>query len=135
MSLRIRLVLWLGCVLAVTLTLGCVLAGVHAAKSVRAEMLAALATGQQAVVNSVQEIGGSPDGQRDLRHLVATFDGNRHVRATLTDDSGAVVAASVLLRPKQPIPAWFRGALRPTLAPIVLAVPSGMITLVADPTN
>ena len=135
MSLRIRLVLWLGCVLAVTLSLGCVLAGVHAAKSVRAEMLAALATGQQAVVNNVQEVGNSPDGQRELRHLVATFDGNRHLRAVLTDGSGSVVATSVLLRPKRPIPAWFRTALRPTLAPILLTVPSGVITLVADPTN
>jgi two-component system sensor histidine kinase UhpB len=135
MSLRIRLVLWLGCVLAVTLTLGCVLAGVHAAKSVRAEMLAALATGHQAVVNNVQEVDASPDRQRDLRHLVATFDGNRHLRAVLTDGNGSIIATSVLLRPKRPIPAWFRTALRPTLAPIMLTVPSGVITLAADPTN
>jgi two-component system sensor histidine kinase UhpB len=135
MSLRIRLVLWLGCVLAVTLSLGCVLAGWHAAASVRAEMQAALAMGQQAVVNGVQEIGGSADGPGELRHLVATFDGNRHVRAVLSDRKGTIVAASVLQPPVRPIPAWFRGALGPTLTPIVLAVPSGVITLVANPTN
>jgi two-component system sensor histidine kinase UhpB len=135
MSLRIRLVLWLGCVLAVTLSLGCVLAGLHAVASVRAEMQAALAVGQQAVVNSVQDIGVSPNSQRELQHLVAAFDGNRHVRAVFRDGSGAVIAASVLQPPVRPIPAWFRGALRPTLAPIVLTVPSGVITLIADPTN
>jgi two-component system sensor histidine kinase UhpB len=131
MSLRVRLVLWLGCVLAVTLGLGCALAGWHAAGSVRAEMQAALATGRQSVANSLREDTLS----RELRRVVATFDGNRHVRAIFTDAEGAVVAASVLQPPARPIPAWFRHALGPTLAPVVLTVPSGAITLVADPTN
>jgi two-component system sensor histidine kinase UhpB len=131
MSLRLRLVLWLGCVLAVTLGLGCALAGWHAAGSVRAEMQAALATGRQSVANSLREVTLS----RELRRVVATFDGNRHVRATFTDDQGSVVAASLLQPPARPIPAWFRRALGPTLAPVVLTVPSGAITLVADSTN
>ncbi|MEA2772661.1 MAG: two-component system, NarL family, sensor histidine kinase UhpB, partial [Acetobacteraceae bacterium] len=84
MSLRIRLVLWLGCILAVTLGLGCALAGWRAVASVRAEMQSALATGRQAVANSIEEIALSAYGSRELRHLVATFDGNRHVRATFT---------------------------------------------------
>jgi two-component system sensor histidine kinase UhpB len=135
MSLRIRLVLWLGCVLAVTLALGCALAGWHAVASVRAEMQAGLATGRQAVANSIQEIAGSPAGPHELRQVVATFDGNRHVRATFTNDLGAIVAISVLQTPARPIPAWFRRAIGPVLAPVVMPVPSGAITLVADPTN
>ena len=79
MSLRTKLVLWLGCVLAITLGLGCALAGLHAVGSVRAEIQAALATGRQAVVNGLEEIAESAGGPRELRHLVATFDGNRHV--------------------------------------------------------
>jgi two-component system, NarL family, sensor histidine kinase UhpB len=135
MSLRTRLVLWLGCVLAITLSLGCALAGLHAVGSVRAEIQAALVTGRQAVINGLEEVAQSGGGPPELRHLVATFDGNRHVRATFTDSSGAVVAASVLQPPARPIPAWFRRAIGPSLPPVVLTVPSGAITLVADPTN
>jgi two-component system, NarL family, sensor histidine kinase UhpB len=129
MSLRIRLVLWLGCVLAVTLGLGCALAGWHARASVRAEMQAALATGRQTVANSLVE------GAREMPQVVAIFDGNRHVRAVFSDGQGAIVAASVLQRPARPIPGWFRRAIGPDLAPVVLAVPRGVVTLVADPTN
>ncbi|HET6306769.1 MAG TPA: HAMP domain-containing protein [Rhodopila sp.] len=135
MSLRTRLVLWLGCVLAITLSLGCALAGWHAAGSVRAEMQAALATGRQEVVNGLAEIRESGGGVGDLRHLVATFDGNRHARAIFTDGSGTILAASVLQPPARPIPAWFRRLIGPVLAPVVLASPSGLVTLVADPTN
>ena len=78
MSLRIRLVLWLGCVLAVTLGLGCALAGWHARASVRAEMQAALATGRQTVANSLVE------GAREMPQVVAIFNGNRHVRAVFS---------------------------------------------------
>jgi two-component system sensor histidine kinase UhpB len=129
MSLRIRLVLWLGCVLAVTLALGCALAGWHARASVRAEMQAALATGRQTVANSLVE------GAREMPQVVATFDGNRHVRAIFADGQGVVVAESVLQRPMRPIPVWFRRAIGPDLAPAVLTVPAGAVTLVADPTN
>jgi two-component system sensor histidine kinase UhpB len=135
MSLRIRLVLWLGCSLALTLGLGCALAGWHAVASVRAEMQAALATGQQTVANDIEEIGVSPDAARELRHLVATFDGNRHVRATWIDGRGTAIATSVLQLPARPIPAWFRRAIGPDLAPVVVPVSSGTISLVADPTN
>jgi two-component system, NarL family, sensor histidine kinase UhpB len=144
MSLRIRLVLWLGCVLAVTLGLGCALAGWHAVASVRTEMQSALGTGRQAIANSIEEIAGSApgpvDGSCELRHLVAAFDGNRHVRATLVDSRGTIIAASILQTPARPAPIWFRRALSPVLAPVILTVPpgtasSGAIILVANPTN
>ena len=131
MSLRAGLVLWLGCVLAITLSLGCVLAGWHAAGSVRAEMQAALVTGRLSVANSI----GENTESRELRHLVATFDGNRHVRAVLSGRPGETIAASVLQSPVQPVPDWFRRMIAPALMPVVLAVPSGTITLFADPTN
>jgi two-component system sensor histidine kinase UhpB len=135
MSLRIRLVLSLGCVLAVTLGLGCALAGWHAIASVRAELQSALATGRQEIANNIEEITGSAQGSHDLSRLVAAFDGNRHVRATFIDDRGTVIAASVIQAPARPVPAWLRRAIGPALVPVVLSVPSGAITLVADPTN
>jgi len=135
MSLRTRLVLWLGCVLAVTLGLGCALAGWHAVASVRTEMQSALETGQHAVANSIDEIAGSASAPNDLRHLVATFDGNRHVRASYSDTQGAVIASSIIQAPARPIPEWFRRSIGPALVPVVLPAASGAITLAADPTN
>ena len=140
MSLRVRLVASLACVLAVTLSLGCALASWHAAKSVRTEMRAALAVGRQAVVNGFEEMAASAEPQRGLRHLIATFDGNRHVRATVTDRRGAVVAVSALAAPARPVPAWFRSAVGPAPDPLRMTLPEGLgeggaITLDADPTN
>jgi two-component system sensor histidine kinase UhpB len=137
MSLRIRLVLWLGCVLAVTLALGCALAGWRAGASVRAEMQSALAAGQQSAANSIEEINGSADPLREVRHLAATFDGNRHLRTILQNDRGEVIVASAPQPPAQPIPAWFLRLLGPRLKPVVLAVPETgtLLTLEADPTN
>ncbi len=63
--------------------------------------------GRQAVANNIAEIAGSPDEARELRHLVATFDGNRHVQATFTSAQGATIAASVL---QTPAPRFRRGS-------------------------
>nr|WP_294505460.1 HAMP domain-containing protein [uncultured Rhodopila sp.] len=132
MSLRVRLVLWLGCVLAITLALGCALAGWRAGASVRAEMQAALSTGQQNVANAIAETADTPD---ELRHLVATFDGNRHVSAVLRDGKGGVVAASALQPAAHPIPGWFLRLLGSRLPPGIMPVPGGSITLTAEPAN
>jgi two-component system sensor histidine kinase UhpB len=137
MSLRSRLVLCLAGVLAVTLGLGCALAGWRAAASVRTELQSALAVGRQAIANG---LAGGAASDAELRRLVASFDGNRHVRATLTAARGAVIAASQLQDPARPIPSWFARAIDPELAPVVLAVSLGSaddaaITLRADARN
>jgi two-component system sensor histidine kinase UhpB len=138
MSLRVRLVLWLGCVLAVTLAIGCALAGWHAGASVRAELQAALAAGQQSVANGIAELSASSDATSELQHLVATFDGNRHVRATLRNGTGEVVAVSSLQPSAHPVPGWFLRLIGPRLPPAVIAVPGrtdASITLTAEPAN
>jgi two-component system sensor histidine kinase UhpB len=143
MSLRIRLVLCLGCVLAVTLTLGCLLAGWRAIGSVRTEMLSALAVGRQAAANGIDEIANAkPDAadetMRQLRHLVATFDHNRHLRAALIGETGETEASSTLAHRARPIPAWFVAAMDPRLPDARLALPAGRpgaIVLRADPAN
>jgi two-component system sensor histidine kinase UhpB len=138
MSLRTRLVVWLGCVLAVTLAMGCALAGWHAGASVQAEMQAALAAGQQSVANGIAELSAAAGAPDELQQLVATFDGNRHVRAVLRDGTGAAVAASSLQTPAYPVPGWFHRLLGPRLPPAVIAIPGragASITLIADSGN
>jgi len=71
--------------------------------------------------------------------LVGTFDGNRHVRATLLD-AGEEVAQSRPLSPVAGVPRWFRGLIAPDLASVDV-VPSGgsprrlAIRLRTDPAN
>nr|WP_294551238.1 HAMP domain-containing protein [uncultured Rhodopila sp.] len=138
MSLRIRLVLWLGCVLAVTLVMGCALAGWHAGASVQAEMQAALSAGEQSVANGIAGLSTASGKPGELQHLVATFDGNRHVRASLRDSTGGMVAASSLQPPAHPVPMWFHRLIGTRLPPGVIAVPGrtgASITLIADSAN
>ncbi len=134
MSLRVRLVLWLGCVLAVTVALGCGLAGWRAGASVRAEMQSALVAGQRSAVNGIAETGGSTG---EIHHLIATFDGNRHLRAILRDGQGNAVVVSAPQRPAHPIPGWFLRLLGPGLPQVVLPVPGtgNVVALEADPAN
>ena len=79
------------------------------------------------------------DRAGELRQLVATFNGNRHVRATLLDGQDQPVAVSQLFVPTQPVPDWFDrliagrpGAVR---LPVPETVGGGAIALQADPIN
>jgi two-component system sensor histidine kinase UhpB len=138
MSLRARLVVALALVLALSLASGCALAGWHARRSVRAELVAALGVGAQAVRTGLDEAALSPDPDAGARRLVGTFDGDRHVRAALLDARGAVMAESRLLTPTAAVPPWFRRLIAPDLAPVAIAAGvSGRlaIRLWANPTN
>src|ERR1700722_10194964 len=108
MPLRMRLIVLIGVVLMVSLACGSVLVGWHAAGSVRTELRAALDVGAKTIRNGVDELVRSDDRARELRHLVATFNGNRHVRAILLDARDQPLAASSLFVPTQSVPRWFR---------------------------
>ncbi len=108
MPLRLRLIALIGLVLLISLTCGSVLVGWHAANSVRTELRAALDVGVRTIRNGLDESERAEDRAGALRHLIATFNGNRHVRATLIDDQERPVAASDLFIPTQLVPGWFR---------------------------
>jgi two-component system, NarL family, sensor histidine kinase UhpB len=140
MSLRLRLIVAFAIPLALSLLFGCALVGWHATRSVRAELTAALEVGRQSVRSGIEELASSADPERDLRSLVHTFDGNRHVRAALLDPSGTVLGQSRLLSPAVAVPGWFRDLIGPRIPPSDIAVPSNRagalaIRLQADPTN
>ncbi len=140
MSLRLRLIVSLAIPLAFSLVFGCVLLGWHATRSVRTELMAALDVGRQSVRNGIEELPFSSDPERDLRSLIRTFDGNRHVRAALLGPRGTVFVQSHLLPPVIAVPGWFRDLIGPHIPPLDLAVPSNLadglsIRLRTDPTN
>lgn len=140
MSLRVRLVTAVALALALSLALGCALAGWRAGRSVRAELAAALSSGAQTVRTGLDEALLARDPAAEARRLVGTFDGSRHVRASLLDEGGVATAQSRLLGPAAEMPRWFRRLIAPTLAPVDVAVGAGpsdriAIRLRADPTN
>ena len=89
MPLRVRLIALIGLVLLASLAGGSVLVGWHAASSVRTELRAALDVGANTIRNGLGELVRTNDRADELRHLVGTFNGNRHVRATLLDRTGS----------------------------------------------
>jgi two-component system sensor histidine kinase UhpB len=134
MPLRVRLIALIGLVLLVSLACGSVLVAWRAANSVRIELRAALDVGAKTVRNETEEPGDADASRR----LIATFNGNRHVRATLLDVSDRPVAASELLTPTQPVPDWFRDLIGDEPGALRFAVPKpgeGAIVLRTDPAN
>jgi two-component system, NarL family, sensor histidine kinase UhpB len=123
MSLRSRVVAAIAVLLLTGSVVGVALAGWQANQVLREELAAALNGGRMTVAAAFQSLARSDDPSRDLARLVASFDGARHVRASLVDASGAVVAVSHPL-PVRPAPDWFAGFFHPGVNPVRLAAPS-----------
>ena len=140
MPLRVRLIALVGLVLLLCLGGGSVLVGWHAASSVRTELRAALDVGANTIRNGFDDLAGSDDRAKELRHLIATFNGDRHVRATLLDAQGRPVATSRLFAPTQRVPDWFLRLIAAAPNTVRLPMPAvfddgGAIVLQSDPTN
>ena len=137
MPLRMRLIALIGLLLLVSVLCGSALIAWHAANSVRIELRAALNVGANAARNAIEEMshagdraGAPPDqgalpNDNALRHLISTFNGNRHVRATLTDARDQPVAVSELFVPAQPAPGWFVRWIGDEPGAVRLPVPGG----------
>jgi two-component system, NarL family, sensor histidine kinase UhpB len=106
MSLRIRLILLVTLALAISLALGGTLACLNASHSVRTEMNTALAVAHQTVATGLVNVAKSPDWRHDAEQLVASFDGNRHLRVSLSDDA-VVAQPRIEAPPIGEVPAWF----------------------------
>ena len=88
-----------------------------------AELGAARIGGLQTVTSAFEDLPRSDHPQRDLRQLVATFDGNRHLTAALISRSGAVRISSIPAMPRHVAPRWFAALLRPDLHTATVRVP------------
>jgi two-component system sensor histidine kinase UhpB len=90
-----------------------------------AELGAARTGGLQTVRSAFEDLPRSDHPQRDLRQLVSTFDGNRHLTAAVVDRSGHARMTSRGAMPRKLAPAWFAAAIRPDLQPAMIKVPDG----------
>jgi two-component system sensor histidine kinase UhpB len=123
MSLRGRVIALVGLVLLASLTIYIVVAWTSARHDLAAEMEAARKSGTQTVRSTFEDLPRSNHLARDLQQLVATFDGNRHLRAAVRDRLGRVRIASTPVMPRQPAPNWFSAALAPVGEPTIMIVP------------
>src|SRR5258708_2942384 len=124
MSLRARVVALIGAVLLVSMLMGTLVAGYQAREALRAELAAGLGGARQTVNPAFEDLPYSGHPARDLRQLVATFDGNRHVRATLLTADGRPASVSRTEAPDAAAPRWFQRLLGPSPAAIAIRTPA-----------
>ncbi len=140
MSLRLNLVLSILSMLLISLALGAALSWRHAMRSVHAEMEAALAVGSHTVETAVGLLVSNKDQKAGLEQIVAAFDGDRHLRASLIGENGATLATSSLSTPVDRVPDWFAHALSRDEPKMKIGLPANLsggdwLLLETDPQN
>ena len=140
MSLRSRLIGLVCLVLLISLALGGAIAYSNASRSVRTEMRAALLVGRQTIETAVERLPRSRDPVRELDDLVASFNGNRHLRVRLSGEAAVFAAPAPETAVLGGVPRWFVDAIG--VAPETERIPVvvgdrdyGMIVIETDPYN
>jgi two-component system sensor histidine kinase UhpB len=80
-----------------------------ARQSVAYEVGSAFIVGQQTFAAAIGDLSSFPDQHLDVRRVIAAFNGNRHVRASLIGENGNPVMSSTLAPMTGSVPAWFVG--------------------------
>lgn len=138
MSLRGRVLALVGLVLLVSLSIYTVIAWNGARQDLAAEMQAACKGGAQTIRSAFEDLPRSDHWARDLRQLVATFDGNRHIRAVVLDQLGRTRLASTPALPSRAAPGWFSAALVSPSEPAIIVNPKSedaVLTLQPEPAS
>jgi two-component system sensor histidine kinase UhpB len=139
-SLRLRLIVSVALVLIVILLPGSALIYWHAVNEVETELQAAISVAEHTIQNAVDDVEEAATPLRHLQLLVADFDGDRHVQASLVGLDNRVLSRSTPLAPSDPAPEWFYRLLstRPVSSVIGLPPPFsrfGAILLETDSRN
>jgi two-component system, NarL family, sensor histidine kinase UhpB len=139
-SLRLRLIVSIGLVLILILMLGSVLVYWHAGHEVEVELRAAIDVGAHTIHNAVDDVEEAATPLRHLELLIADFDGDRHLRASLVGLDNRILYRSTPLPPSDPAPEWFYRLLvaRSVTAAIELPAPFarfGTVMLETDARN
>jgi two-component system, NarL family, sensor histidine kinase UhpB len=137
LSLRARLLAAMALALAVSLCAGGAVAWLGAARSVQAELRAALDVARRTVEATVAGTGGV---HPDPVGLLASFHGSRHLRATLLGADGVPLAPAVVpaeAAQALPMPGFFARLLGADTPPAVRLPLGGgtVLVLEADPAN
>src|SRR5437868_7168665 len=123
MSLRGRVMTLVALMLLISVSIYVAISWRGARRDLAAELAAARTGGLQTVRSAFEDMPRSDHPQRDLRQLVATFNGNRHLTAAVIDSSGSVRIESESANPSKPAPTWFAASVRPDVPPAIIKVP------------
>ncbi|MGJ0622110.1 MAG: histidine kinase [Methylocystis sp.] len=140
MPLRRRLLALVALVLAFCLIAGGVLTYWHGLRKVDLEMSSAIDVGSSAVSDALSTIGSGADALSQVRRLISSFDGDRHLSVRLVSPDGKVTIASRLQPPSDPPPRWLYWLLSGSPRARLFDMPSelkqfGTITIAADSHN
>jgi two-component system sensor histidine kinase UhpB len=125
MSLRGRVIALVALMLLISVSFYVAISWSSARSDLAAELSAARTGGLQTVRSAFEDLPRSDHPQRDLRQLVGTFDGNRHVTATVVDRLGQVRLRSRPAMPTDMAPGWFAKYLRPDVTTVTVPIPDG----------
>jgi two-component system sensor histidine kinase UhpB len=139
-SLRNRLLFSILVTLLLSLIAGGAFTYWHAVKKIETEMHAAIAVGSRIAKNAVDDWEEATDPARRLALLVADFQGDRHLRASLVSTEGKVLRTSQVADPENPAPAWFVNLLAAPSKVVRVELPPvfdryGSVILQSDPHN
>jgi two-component system sensor histidine kinase UhpB len=124
LSLRARLLVSITLLLLFILAVGSVFTYLHAVRKVETEMHAAIGVGARIAHNAVDDVEETGNPRRRLELLVADFNGDRHVRALLVRDDGAILLASRLEPPQELVPQWFHNLFAGEPAIVAVKLPA-----------
>jgi two-component system, NarL family, sensor histidine kinase UhpB len=140
LSLRNRLLVSILATLLLSLIAGGAFTYWHAVAKIDTEMQAAMAVGSRIARNAVDDWEETTDPARRLALLVADFEGDRHLRATLVGSNGKTILESKVARSDDQAPAWFVNLLAAPPKKVEMDLPAvfdkfGTVVLQSDPRN
>lgn len=134
MSLKFRALSSIAALLLLSLLAGAALLFVHAHSLVDLEVRTAFNGAAQSVRDTLRS---DVEHTVTLREVVSSFQGQRHVRAALVNESGKVIVQSDIGRLADPAPDWFARLMapQPLTARIPIALPAYpcVMVLTSDP--
>lgn len=107
MSLKLELIISIALAVLATFVIASAMLYVHAIEKVETEIEAAIVVGARIATNAVDDVEEFTNPRRRLELLVADFDGDRHLRASVWDSLGSLLMTSRVAQPEEPPPNWF----------------------------
>ena len=136
MSLQLRLIAIVTALLMLALAAGASLLSMDARSVIALEVRTAFAGARRSVRDTLQS---DVEHTVTLRQVVASFEGQRHVRAALMNEAGKIIVQSRTGRVDDPAPAWFQRMMAPpplsARIPIALPKYPCVVVLTSDPSN
>ncbi|HEY2835548.1 MAG TPA: histidine kinase [Rhizomicrobium sp.] len=134
MSLQLRIIGSIAVLLCLSLAAGAALLSSHAQDVVLLEVRTAFQGAERSVRDTLQS---DVEHTVTLRQVVASFQGQRHVRAALVNEKGKIIVQSQIATIANPAPAWFARVMAPprfsARIPISLPQYPCVVVLSSDP--